>query len=96
MTHRTTFIAIAALAALMASACTPEEPNEEQKSNSLFWKIDGTTYAETPILEECGIKDPYGINVFGSRIYVTTHSNYSANGDVYCFSMSGMRIYCGS
>lgn len=74
------------------TSCKPEEePEPDPIRNSLYWKIDGTTCDATPILADCGIANPYSINVFDNHIYITTDGGYSSNGDVFCFNMSGTR-----
>jgi hypothetical protein len=54
-----------------------------------FVCYDIATMSAVPLLEGSGIGDPYSISVVDSAIYVTTHSNYVANGDVVCFGMDG-------
>lgn len=47
------------------------------------------TMTASTLLEGSGIGDPYSLSVIGDAIYVTTHSDYIANGDVVCFGMDG-------
>lgn len=53
-----------------------------------FLKLNPTTLADTTILEQCNIENPYGLNVIDGDIYLTT-ATASAKGDVYRLSPAG-------
>ena len=63
--------------------------DESWNPTASFVCLDMATMTTSPLLEGSSIGDPYGLNVIGDAIYVTTHSDYVANGDVVCFAMDG-------
>ncbi|MBR1799129.1 MAG: YncE family protein [Bacteroidales bacterium] len=56
-----------------------------------YAKIDGTTLSASEILSTANINNPYCIAVDPAThdIYVATNGDYSANGDIYCFTNAG-------
>ncbi len=69
--------------------------NADMTTTANYVKIDPNSLSITPILTDCGIDNPYSINVFGGHIYLTTDGHYTTNGDVLCLQEDGTRVWMG-
>ena len=60
-----------------------------------FLRIDLPSMAVSTILPGCGINNPYAIAVHpvSGNIYIGTDGNYATNGDLYCFTPDGTRLW---
>ena len=55
-------------------------------ATATYWRYDGNSFTDIPI----GVNTPYSINTdTAGYIYVTTDGNYTANGDVVCYTLDG-------